>query len=519
MADINAQTRYFSGQEVLVDDLSFDQNARQLEDQSRTSDFWTDGVLKDPTGLSNMSLAIDGTTATLINVSQGTAYASGQRISISYNQSYNPNFLSQTTNGVCTQASSGNRGIPLASYTLNQPNYVWAGYVRQISTARTAVSFADGSLHYPYEYDGYGVFVTTVNPPGNPSGITNSVFLGTVYGQGQGNNLVSTAAGLTDAGKVYTQIRPTLPTVTSANIANGAVRGSSANSGGSQREILQGTVSTPDIRTAAVTSTKLDTTNSFSAVEFQGTTDLKTPLLYIDHPSGPNVNFQVGGVTTLNITADSNGIASIRAQGNTIARVQFGTGVAGTITAFFDYDQTLQVTGHINTVTGKLQENGRALIPNGTRMAFYQANVPAGWSDVAIGADFFLRAVNSGTSGGTGVVYTSPSTGFSLQHSHTVNNHTHSVPSDSHTHQSSRNGAIVGGGTITVCSSASSGTGAVIFALQGGAATTGYPIRDGVDSSGGFTGGTSTGNSSPGTDSQLSNATRFSYMDIIVGQK
>jgi len=48
-------------------------------------------------------------------------------------------------------------------------------------------------------------------------------------------------------------------TLTDQDIGQGAVRGSTANSAGSEQEIAQGTISTPDLRSGAVTAAKLNT--------------------------------------------------------------------------------------------------------------------------------------------------------------------------------------------------------------------------------------------------------------------
>lgn len=252
---VNKQERYFEGQEVLVDDLGFDQSARIDQDRTRTFDFWTDGVISDTNGLSNMTVSVDSITNTLIDVSQGTGYANGSRINIDTDLGFDPNALFFTTNGICTPRSSGNRAIPLASYGLGTPNYVWAQYQQTTGTGRTAVSLADGTIHYPNEFDGYAIVVTTKNYPGNPLGLTNSIYLATVLGQGIGNPLLGAPNGLTDSQKQFAKIKTTLNTT--PVIGNGTVRGSASNAGG-QREILQGTVSTPDLRDNAVTSAKID---------------------------------------------------------------------------------------------------------------------------------------------------------------------------------------------------------------------------------------------------------------------
>lgn len=52
--------------------------------------------------------------------------------------------------------------------------------------------------------------------------------------------------------------------ITNADIADGTIRGTSANTSGTVGEIQQGTISTPDLRNAAVTALKLDSTGNFT---------------------------------------------------------------------------------------------------------------------------------------------------------------------------------------------------------------------------------------------------------------
>src|SRR5665213_2162411 len=500
---IGINEAWYSGQEILSGDMGFNDQGRISQDQVRTSDFWTNGVLKDPNGLSNLSLSVDAITSTCISVSQGVAFSNGYRISIDMDQAFDPNFLSATTNGICTQHSSGNKVVPLANYSLGTPNYVWAEYLTQISTARTSVSFIDGSIHYPDQYDGYGIIVTTNNPPGYSAGITNSVFLGTVYGQGIGQPLNGSANGLTDAGKVYANIRPILPPNT--NLGNGSVRGSSSNSGGSQREILQGTVSAPDLRFAAVTASAIDTTQSFvfalgNSSVFIGTTTPPpvTTKLIVDNASrsqtypasftnssmtniGDNAFIVVGKTEFTNegvalgtiwdpVISARKGVLAMTGY-NTISFDVTGKVGINNVTANYPLD----VHGDINT-DGKLREvvSGVSypLIPAGTTMVFGQITVPPGWSVTNV-SDFFLRVVNNGTTGGASTPGTSPpSGGFSLQHSHTVNNHSHPIPTQNATGLAAM---YIGGG----------GPGVSVVTTHN------------------HTG--STDNTSPGTDNQLSN--------------
>ena len=539
--DLNNQTNWFNGFEILSGDLDFDQSGREQQDMFRTNDFWNDGVVRDPNGLSNMLVTVDALTATLINVSQGIAYSNGYRISIPFDRGFNPNFLTQTTNGICTQASSGNKAVPLASYVSGQPNYVWAQYVSQISTARTAISLATGQLSYPYIYDGYGIFVTTNNPPGNPSGLTNAVYLATVYGQGPSVSLQGAPNGLTDLSKVYASIKPVMPAVGNTGslvIGNGVVRGSSANSGGSQREILQGTISTPDLRDAAVISQKIDQTKTLVVNTTSGLFGVGTssPVRQVDvvgaanqlrlaspSPSGEaSVLFDATPFGTWQSGVDNtvNGggwwvLEGGASGGYRLVLKPGGNFGIGNNTAAY----VLDVSGDVNARTpGKLREGGIPLIPAGAIMSFYQASCPAGWTPTG-GGEYFLRVVANATSGGTAQAFTSPSAGFNLQHSHTVNNHSHSIVNDgSHNHTLTKGGASSAGAANTVASN-SAGAGGSLGAFAGGGGSTIYPVTDQTTTAGTHNHTGSTGNASPGTDNQLSTAYRFSYADVVLGIK
>lgn len=70
------------------------------------------------------------------------------------------------------------------------------------------------------------------------------------------------------------------------------------------------------------------------------------------------------------------------------------------------------------------------LIPSGTRMVFYQAAAPFGWTQVTTQNDKALRVVSTtgGGTGGTHPLSTPPAT----THSHTGPSHVHAGPSHSH---------------------------------------------------------------------------------------
>lgn len=177
----------------------------------------------------------------------------------------------------------------------------------------------------------------------------------------------------------------------------------------------------------------------------------------------------------------------------------------------FYYDTTRNVLQRDNGTSW--DDIGQNIIPSGTKMVFYQASAPVGWTAVAVN-DKFLRVVTSGGTGGsTGGSGLTPSSTITLAHIHTVAAHTHDLANHthtgpSHTHSVPRDGWGSSGvsqtGRISVTNSATAN-------------------NDNTTGSGG-TGATSTpstntsGYSSPSMDSQLSD-TSFQYADVVVASK
>lgn len=143
------------------------------------------------------------------------------------------------------------------------------------------------------------------------------------------------------------------------------------------------------------------------------------------------------------------------------------------------------------------------LIPSGTKMVFYQASPPTGWTAVAAN-DKFLRVVTSGGTGGTNGGTVAAST--SLAHTHTVDSHTHTGPSHTHSLADDSTTSNADGGTAIVKSGGRLWT-------QGGGASAVTPFASHTTDASG-TG--NTGAATPGTDSQLG---AFAYSDVIIATK
>lgn len=158
------------------------------------------------------------------------------------------------------------------------------------------------------------------------------------------------------------------------------------------------------------------------------------------------------------------------------------------------------------------------LIPSGTKMLFYQASPPTGWTAVAVN-DKFLRVVaaagTGGTTGGTGLA---PSSTVTLAHTHTVGSHTHSTPAHQHVIDYATNTtteSIVGAHSLL--SGDTDGAGLSVADLGApliGSYTYRHSFKNQTRSGGSGTSGAAT----PATDSVLTN-TAFQYADVCVGQK
>lgn len=173
---------------------------------------------------------------------------------------------------------------------------------------------------------------------------------------------------------------------------------------------------------------------------------------------------------------------------------------------------------------GSAWEDIATLIPSGTKMVFYQASPPTGWTAVAVN-DKFLRVVTAGGTGGSTGGTVAAST--SLAHSHTVNAHTHSGPSHTHsvpnhTHELGYNAVL---GQVTVNAAVFSiGAGTVIGSYSGGGSIAGrreHLNRTENDGSGttGAEGTGNTGATSPGTDNGTLGAGAFAYADVVIATK
>lgn len=162
----------------------------------------------------------------------------------------------------------------------------------------------------------------------------------------------------------------------------------------------------------------------------------------------------------------------------------------------FYYDTTRNVLQRDNGTSW--DDIGQNVIPSGTKMLFYQASAPVGWTAVAVN-DKFLRVVTAGGTGGSTGGTNSPSSTVDLSHTHTTPNHQHTL---AHT---------VEPGTYTplenVFSAAGAGSNLQLDVAAG--ATTVWVIQNVTENSGGGTTGT-------GLASALQ---AYAYADVIVASK
>jgi len=85
---------------------------------------------------------------------------------------------------------------------------VWLQYLEEVRTNPQRISAVDASKHYPHRDDGYRVVINTTNPPGNTEGISNSIFLGTVFGQGDSIALSAAPDGICQLQQEFVSLIP-----------------------------------------------------------------------------------------------------------------------------------------------------------------------------------------------------------------------------------------------------------------------------------------------------------------------
>ncbi len=168
----------------------------------------------------------------------------------------------------------------------------------------------------------------------------------------------------------------------------------------------------------------------------------------------------------------------------------------------FYYDTTRSVLQRDNGTSW--EDIGGTQIPSGTKMVFYQASAPVGWTAVAVN-DKFLRVVTAGGTGGSTGGTVAAST--SLAHTHTVASHTHTGPSHTHTLTTSTDGAHSHDATFGGSVDLDWASNQVTMTSAGSHSHTGTSDAGGTGA---------TGSASPSTDSQLG---PFAYADVVVASK
>lgn len=176
--------------------------------------------------------------------------------------------------------------------------------------------------------------------------------------------------------------------------------------------------------------------------------------------------------------------------------------------------------------SGSIWDDIATIIPSGTRMVFYQASAPVGWTAVPIN-DKFLRVVTAGGTGGSTGGTVAAST--SLAHTHTVASHTHTMATHTHTtpnhaHQLYYTTRAGNNQDLLLDVGTSNSDSQQLFTIQtpGGAGnnSTRRLMHGYTQTSGGSTtesgGASDTGQATPETNSQLG---VFAYADVIVGSK
>lgn len=243
---------------------------------------------------------------------------------------------------------------------------------------------------------------------------------------------------------------------------------------------------------------------------------------------------------------------------NPVFRYRGLKGTTGARPAATDYGLYINTT--LNTLqrsNGSSWDDVATLIPATTKMVFFQATVPTGWTQDTTHDGKVLR-VESGTGGGS-AGSADPATAITLAHSHTVDGHTHSISSDgnhthtvdSHTHTMSAHthstpnhqhtldhttatrtltgnflASAVGAGEEMKLTN---GGGGSLWRLlnrteNSGSSTSGANsdatsgTAPGTDTQGAHTHTGATGSTGPGTNSQLTSIT-LATIDVIIGTK
>jgi len=155
----------------------------------------------------------------------------------------------------------------------------------------------------------------------------------------------------------------------------------------------------------------------------------------ISHPTSDGSNGQV--LQTNGSGVLSFGTIDLSTKANINSPTFTGTPLAPTAGASVNNTQ-LATTAYVTTAIGNADA-----FPQGTKMVFFQASAPTGWTQDTSNNDKALRIV-SGEGGGTGGTH-ALSSPPSLAHTHTGAAHTHSTPN--HTHG---NTISVGAHTLTI---------------------------------------------------------------------
>jgi hypothetical protein len=358
----------FSGQEPLLEDLN-DYLQNQLVDalKERVSEFVQDGILHSVLGISNeFQVSVNGSDQTKIDIGDGVSYIAGERALISADENYDASRPSRVISGANAPGNIGNIGVPLASYTFGQVNYIWIQYLQIKDIAVYELHPISLQTFFVKDLDGYTFVInTTNNPATNP--LANAVFVAAVTAQGPLQPLL--LSGINYSNRTYALIKNQRVLITTPKadrsdatvdygseedhelddhikaIGTGTV--SAINPHGlSLADISGGSSSEPlnELYQKETHNNKVITTNPYS------TLSAFYPQLVIVDPGDDHIDIYNLSITEKSYVNGKRFVRSSSLGGATVVQVSFTGQVTNTYYGYIDNNGNIQITSDYDNV-------------------------------------------------------------------------------------------------------------------------------------------------------------------------